>query len=310
MKKEVIVLFLLGMLLISPLVLAQEQAQTYFRLNRFIDNVKMFFSSGDNKVMLALEIWEKEVNSAMINIRKGDGEEAEKNFERARKRLQFVQTKMSEDTANGVKINVDEAISKIGVEEKLPKIFETYFLEEEKTRLTAELIIEVEGKEGQTLTRKIVKDERSGKNKVELSVEGAAEEQSEVVDSVGEIVESIIKIDTQITEMTIDAGINEVVTDDDMIVDNGPVTGSDVGGGNVVDDGPCKGEENCNNDDGMAPQGIMGVFVPEPREDGSPSDSVDNSVEDSGEDSISITGEVIRNSNFNNLLKKMFEWLF
>jgi len=43
----------------------------------------------------------------------------------------------------------------MGVEERLPKIFETYLLEEEKTGLTAELIIEVEGKEKQTRTREI-----------------------------------------------------------------------------------------------------------------------------------------------------------
>ncbi|MEA3378801.1 MAG: hypothetical protein U9Q69_04130, partial [Nanoarchaeota archaeon] len=55
------------MLLVLPLVLAQEQSQTYYGFNRFTDNVKMFFTSGDNKVGLALEIREKEVDSAIIN---------------------------------------------------------------------------------------------------------------------------------------------------------------------------------------------------------------------------------------------------
>ncbi len=62
MKKEAIVLLLLGILLVSPLVLAQEQSQTYSGFNRFIDNVKLFFSSGDKNVMIALGIREKESN--------------------------------------------------------------------------------------------------------------------------------------------------------------------------------------------------------------------------------------------------------
>ena len=55
MKKEGVVLLLLGILLVSPLVLAQEQTQTYSGFSRFVDNVKLFFSSGDNKVDLAVD---------------------------------------------------------------------------------------------------------------------------------------------------------------------------------------------------------------------------------------------------------------
>ena len=48
MKKEVMILLLLGILFVSPLVLAQEQAQTYSGFNKFVDNIKLFFSFGDN----------------------------------------------------------------------------------------------------------------------------------------------------------------------------------------------------------------------------------------------------------------------
>ena len=80
MRKSVITLFLLGILLVSPLVLAQEQTQTeeqiktYSGFNKFTDNVKLTFSGGDNKVRLALEIREKEVNSAMLDSLKNLGE--------------------------------------------------------------------------------------------------------------------------------------------------------------------------------------------------------------------------------------------
>ncbi len=139
MKKEVIVLLLLGILLVSPLVLAQEQAQTYSGINRFIDNVKLAFSGGDNKVRLALEVREKEVDSAMNNFNNEDEEKAVKNLERAKEKLKIVQEKVSLDTSEEIKENINEIKDKINKEENLLDEFEEYLLEEEKTQLTAEL---------------------------------------------------------------------------------------------------------------------------------------------------------------------------
>lgn len=162
MKRGIIVLLLLGILLVSPLVLAQEQDQiqeqmeTYSGFNRFIDNVKLIFSGGDNKVKLVLEIREKEVNSAIVNTKNGEDEEAEKNLERAWKRLQLIQKKVSFDTAEEVKENSEEVRMMISQEEGLSNDFEVYVLEEEKTGLTAEWIMEFEGEEGQNLTREVV----------------------------------------------------------------------------------------------------------------------------------------------------------
>ena len=202
MKKRVIGLLLLGILLVSPLVLAQEQAQTYSGFDRFVDNVKMFFSFGDKKVMLALDIREKELNSAIMNIKNGDNEEAGKNLERAKERLQFVQNKVSKDIAEDVKANIDQTISKINEDENLPDSFKSYILEEEKTQLTAESVIEVEEKEGQTLTRDIVED--SDKVTIEAGVM--------------DIEEKTADIDNQIAEITVqnnvvEIGENEVSSD-------------------------------------------------------------------------------------------------
>ena len=225
MKKRVIGLLLLGILLFSPLVLSQEQDQTYSGFDRFIDNVKILFFFGDKRVMLTLDIREKELNSAIINTKNGDNEEAEKNLERAKERLQYVQNKVSKDIAEDVIINIDKTINKINAEESLPDNFETYILEEEKTQLTAELVIEIEGKEGQTLTREIVKDGGSGKNKVEIIVgedgsrqnkvgvvEGEIEGQIQEQTRTREIEEKIDEIDEQIAEGTnvIEGGINVV----------------------------------------------------------------------------------------------------
>jgi len=139
MKKEVIVLLLLGILLVSPLVLAQEQAQTYSGFGRFIDNVKLTFSGGDNKVRLALDIREKEVNSAINNIQNQGEDKAIKNLERAKEKLQIVQEKVSLDTSEEVKSNTQEIVNKVNEDETLPEEFDEYILEEEKTQLTAVL---------------------------------------------------------------------------------------------------------------------------------------------------------------------------
>ena len=139
MEKSAIVLLLIGMLFISPLVLAQEQAQIYSGFNRFTDNVKMFFSSGDKEVRLALEIREKEVNSAITNIQNQGEDEAIKNLERAKEKLQVVQEKVSLNTSEEIKTSVNEIINKVNEEENLSDEFEDYLLEEEKTQLTAVL---------------------------------------------------------------------------------------------------------------------------------------------------------------------------
>jgi len=135
MKKGLVVLLLLGILLIIPLV----QAQTYSGFNRFTNNVQLFFSGGDNKVIMVLEIREKEVNSAMENFKNGDEKDSSKNLEKAWKRLQFIQEKVSFGTAEEVKGSVNETMTLINEEGNLSNEFDVYILEEEKTGLTAEL---------------------------------------------------------------------------------------------------------------------------------------------------------------------------
>jgi hypothetical protein len=167
MKKECVVLFLLGILFVSPFVLAQEQVQTYSDFNRFVDNVKMFFTfSEDGKVALSLEIREKEVNSAIVNIKNKNDNEAEKNLENAWGNLQLIQEKVSLNTAEEVKENSYEIKNRIMQEGNLSEDFEVYILEEEKTGLTAEWVIEINGKEGQNLTNEIVVNGSVGQTRV------------------------------------------------------------------------------------------------------------------------------------------------
>ncbi|GBE19478.1 MAG TPA: hypothetical protein ENG87_03030 [Candidatus Pacearchaeota archaeon] len=139
MRKSVIVLLLLGIFLASPLILAQEQSQTYSGFGRFIDNVKMFFASGDNKVKLALAIREKEIDSAISNSQNKNEKDAIKNLERAHKKLQVVREKISLNVADEVKESTEKIVNKIEDEKNLSDNFEVYVLEEKKTQLTAEL---------------------------------------------------------------------------------------------------------------------------------------------------------------------------
>jgi len=260
MKKGGIVLLLLGILLVSPLILAQEQSQTYSGFNRLTDNIKMFFASGDNKVMLALEIREKELNSAIVNTQNGEDEKAEKNLERARKRLKYVQEKVSPEIADEVKIDVDKTINKINKEEDLSDGFETYILEEEKTGLTAELVIEVDGKEGHTLTREVVIDVKTGQNKVDINVEGddagmviegEVEGQVQEQTRTREIETRIIEIDEVIAEIVIQRSVIEdsIKTKDEGVTLKTPA-GNDLG---RVDPGPdgITGPDHENSNGGV-----------------------------------------------------------
>jgi len=263
MKKEVIVLLLLGILLISPLVLAQEQAQTYSGFNRFIDNVKLFFSSGDNKVQLALEIREKEVNSAINHIQNNNEDKAIKNLEKARKKLQVIQKKVSVEMAEEVQGNSEDILDKINENEGSLDELELYKLEEKKTQLTAELVIKVEGKEGQTLIREIVKDNESGNNKVEVVV-GGDTNQTEVM----EIEEKIVEIDIQIAE--------KIIAEKEMSVDypskikeNEDVTPAP----NIVDDDIAPGPQGIVGNQGYGDD--EGHYGEIPDEDGGASGEID-----------------------------------
>ncbi len=196
MKRGIIVILFVSILLISPLVQAQEQAQTYSGFERFIDNVQMFFSFGDTKVILALEIREKEVDSAIESSKSGDNEVTTKNLGRAWKKLQVVQEKVSVDIAEEVKESSDEVTTKINNEENLSDDFELYVLEEEKTGLKAEWVIAVEGQEGQTLTREVVREvvgEANGERVVEIEIrmdEIDVEIKEWVVDSFNKTIDS------------------------------------------------------------------------------------------------------------------------
>ncbi|MBU0894933.1 MAG: hypothetical protein KKF48_03465 [Nanoarchaeota archaeon] len=348
MKKEVIVLVLLGILFFSPLVLAKEQSQNedqikiYSGFNRFVDNVKLFFSSGDNKVLLALEIKEKEVYSAIENNNNEDEEDTSRNLKNAWKKLQLVQEKVSLNIAEQVQASSSQIKEKINQEENLAEDFEVYILEEEKTELTAEWVVEVNGKEGQTLKREveIVKGEDNGQNRImeietrigeidneiknwvvknSVGKDGGRDEgltwevKTEVANGDDGLKPEVkIEVAKQIEKREMEIAKGENSVENQITKDNEDVTPAP----NVID-----------NDVAPGPDGIVGVIVPEPREDGPPSDSIDNSVEDSSESSSDgnsgsesnsedsggdggITGEVVKNSNSNNIIKKIFDWMF
>jgi hypothetical protein len=207
MKKSVVFL-ILGIVFLMPFI----SAETYSGFDRFKDNTKLFFSSGDKKVERALEIREKEFNSAIENIQNENEEDSIKNIERATKKLRIVQEKVSYDIAEEVKENIEGIKEKIEESKNLSENFEVYALEEEKTKLTAELVIEVEGKEGQTLKREVVKDETSGKKVVKIVVEyddgtqeilEGGQIQNNVAQRVVEIQGQITQVQNQIAERVV-----------------------------------------------------------------------------------------------------------
>ena len=129
-----LIFFILFVFVISSAV----HAETYSGFDRFIDDVTLFFSYGDSKVMLAMELREKEVNSAIENSKNENINEATASLERAEGKLAIVQEKISLKTSAEVKTNTENMINKIKSEE-LSEEFDNYIKQEEKTMLTAEL---------------------------------------------------------------------------------------------------------------------------------------------------------------------------
>jgi hypothetical protein len=195
---KVFLVLLISILLIIPIVQAQTQAYSGF--NRGIDNVKLFFSHGDNKVKLALDIREKEVNSAINNIQNNKGDDANKNLERAKNKIQIVQEKVSVDMVDDVDKSVNNVLDKIE-QENLSDNLEGYILEEEKTKLITKLVIEVDGKEGQNLTRTIIKNETTGQKNVVVVVNG---KEGQNLTKVIEIQKGINQINNNISEWVVE----------------------------------------------------------------------------------------------------------
>lgn len=135
MKKSIIFVIAVIALLAAPFALAE----TYSGIERFSDNAKLAFSGGDSKVNLALEIREKEINSAIENLNNENEDKALKNIENAEKKLQIVQEKVSLATAENIKSSSAEIQEKIADEAADSEIFDEYLREEEKTMLTAVL---------------------------------------------------------------------------------------------------------------------------------------------------------------------------
>lgn len=135
-----VVLVSITLLLVSmPIV----SAQTYSGFSKFFDNIKFMFSSGDNKVNLALEIKEKEINSAIENAKLGNNEAVVKNLESAKIKLKIVQERISPNVADQVKSSVQTSESKINenkeINSETTQFFNEYLTEEEKTRLSVDL---------------------------------------------------------------------------------------------------------------------------------------------------------------------------
>ncbi|MBN1897103.1 MAG: hypothetical protein JW789_05300 [Candidatus Aenigmarchaeota archaeon] len=142
MKMIIGMILFLSLLLTSHLVESQAQQdlpQIYSVFDRIIDEIRMIFTYGDDRVNMNLEIREKEINSAIANAKNENMDEAIQNLNNAEKRLQTIQETVSLNRVDEIKENVEKTINRINNETDLPDEFEEYILEEEKTMLIATL---------------------------------------------------------------------------------------------------------------------------------------------------------------------------
>jgi len=93
--------------------------------------------------------------------------------------------------------------------------FELYALEERKTQLVAELVVEMEGSEGQTLKREVSKEQSTGEKKVGVMIEGDSGEVNDTQTTVMEIAERIREIDAQIEDIIVERNVVESEMDID-----------------------------------------------------------------------------------------------
>jgi hypothetical protein len=128
-----VILISITLLLVTmPIV----SAQTYSGFSKFTDNIRLFFASGDNKANLALNIREKEVNSAIYNLEAGNTAGAEKNLNSASEKLKIIQTLASPDISADVRENINGIENKINGVDGDYELLNNYLSEEEKTRLS------------------------------------------------------------------------------------------------------------------------------------------------------------------------------
>jgi hypothetical protein len=135
MKKSLIFVIAVIAILAAPFAFAE----TYSGIERFSDNAQLLFKSGDAKVNLALNIREKEINSALENLNNDNEAKALKNIANAEKKLEIIQEKVSLETTEEIKESSEKLQDKIANEAADSEIFNEYLLEEEKTMLNAVL---------------------------------------------------------------------------------------------------------------------------------------------------------------------------
>ncbi len=118
-------------------------AQPYPITGKIVDDLRIFFARGDKKAEIALEAREREINSAIENIKAGNIDEAIKELERAREKLKLVQETASPAVMDKVNLSVQEVIDKImeskDINPEFSAYLEKHLSEEQKTQLTLQL---------------------------------------------------------------------------------------------------------------------------------------------------------------------------
>ena len=137
MEKRILLIVFLAVAALLLISMPIASAQTYSGFSKFTDSIKLFFAKGDNKAKLALDIREKEVNSAISNLEAGNAKNAEKNLNSASEKLKIVQTLASPDISADVRENINNVENKI--KENDYELLDKYLTEEEKTKLSMDI---------------------------------------------------------------------------------------------------------------------------------------------------------------------------
>ncbi|HLE06705.1 MAG TPA: hypothetical protein VI790_05090 [Candidatus Nanoarchaeia archaeon] len=139
MKSSSIKIILLIGLLLTPSIANAQELQKYSFFSRLIDGFRLFFSQGESRVDLLLEIKEKEINSAIVNAGEGNFNEAIRSLDNAKNNMQSVQGLINLNNTQKITSSVNKTINQL-IKIDLPKEFNDYLIDEQVTGSSAELI--------------------------------------------------------------------------------------------------------------------------------------------------------------------------
>ncbi|MFA5332936.1 MAG: hypothetical protein WC376_00380 [Candidatus Nanoarchaeia archaeon] len=115
------------------------EVQKYSFFDKFIDGFRLFFSSGEAKIDLLLEIREKEVNSAIASYAEGNLDEANKSLISATLNLEKLMGLTTLNNTEKISSSISNTVSQLSAL-NISKAFNDYVIDEQAAKASAQIM--------------------------------------------------------------------------------------------------------------------------------------------------------------------------